>query len=227
MWTRKEGLTESSQRLLSGGFIRSNVGWKTSPFFGLIAVKAETHNKHTFGSRPAMTPLQDAFAHWTQCWLMFTCRHRLFSSFKNINQWMTLSSGPFLSTELNGFVPTLFCHTFASSLSLVLLVSMFCPPFTPLPLFVFCAPQWFRVGRLFSVRTKQPKAEWELLGLCQSQGSDWSYKSGWKDWGSWIPSVWPQLNTRSPIKRDAQDQSIKPRLPSDSPCYWQGQLIHR
>lgn len=80
-----------------------------------------------------------------------------------------------------------------------------------------CGPQWFRAGRLYSVRTDQSKAEWGLLGLCQSQGSDWRYKSGWRDGGSWIPSVWPQLNTRSPIKRDAPDRSIKPPLPPQTP----------
>lgn len=53
------------------------------------------------------------------------------------------------------------------------------------------------------LKTKLAKAEWELLGLCQSQGSVWACKSPWKDGGSWISSVWPQLNTRSPIKRDA------------------------
>lgn len=52
-------------------------------------------------------------------------------------------------------------------------------------------------------KSKLAKAEWELLGLCQSQGSVWARKSCWKYGGSWISSVWPQLNTRSPIKRDA------------------------
>lgn len=97
-----------------------------------------------------------------------------------------------------------------------LLLPMFCPPFMLLPAFIFCCPQWFRVGRLYSLRTEQSKAEWGLLGLCQSQGSDWRYKSGWKDGGSWILSVWPQFNTRSPIKRDAPDRSITPLLPPDS-----------
>lgn len=110
-----------------------------------------------------------------------------------------------------------FFPHFFKTFSYFFLISTFCPPFTPLPFFIFCGPEVFRVGRLFSVRTQQSKAEWELLGLCQSQGSDWRYKSGWKDWGSWILSVWPQFNTRSPIKRDTPDQSIKPRLPPDSP----------
>lgn len=102
----------------------------------------------------------------------------------------------FLLTQLIGFVSAPYCHTVASSPSRLGLVTS-----TPLPLIIFCGPQWFRVGRLFSVRTKQPKAEWEWLGLCQSQGSDWRYKPWRKDWSSWIASVWPQLNTRSPIKR--------------------------
>lgn len=86
----------------------------------------------------------------------------------------------------------------------------------------FCAPPssppCFSLAR--SWKTKPSKAEWELLGLCQSQGSSRACKSRWRDGGSWISSVWPQLNTRSPIKRDA------PLINWSAPHYRQGQVIH-
>lgn len=45
-----------------------------------------------------------------------------------------------------------------------------------------CGLRCFRLARL--LKTKLAKAQWELLGLCQSQGSVWACKSRWKDGGS-------------------------------------------
>lgn len=46
----------------------------------------------------------------------------------------------------------------------------------------FSYPQWFRAGRWYSITAEQSKAKQELLGLCQSQGSDWRYKSRVEGW---------------------------------------------
>lgn len=78
-----------------------------------------------------------------------------------------------------------------------------------------CGPRCFTPARL--LKTKLSKAEWELLGLCQSQGFVWTCKSQRKDRGSWISSVWPQLNTRSPIKRDAPRSIDQAFLPPEPP----------
>lgn len=77
-----------------------------------------------------------------------------------------------------------------------------------------CGPRWYRPARLLN--TKPSKAEKELLGLCQSQGFVCTCKSRRKDGGSWISSVWPQLNTRYPIKGDAP-RSIDQVLPPPRP----------
>lgn len=91
--------------------------------------------------------------------------------------------------------------------------------------FGYCLPTWrshpsflspwaIQGGILDSIRAGWFKAEGGSVGLHRSQGSERSYKSGCKDRGSWIHSVWPQLSTSSPITRDG---SIKVLPTLDNP----------
>lgn len=213
------------------------MGWNPSCFFGLVAVKTARNNvlrsfcitgydKSTDGafglcSTSVMTSLWDAL----RSWVMFTCGHWFFPFL----MWrMILSSGPLLSMELNGinfFSPfVLFVFSFFTFVA----IHVFVLPFYLIAPLSFVALCDLEEVDCFQWGQKSPRLNGNYRVYVGVKVLIEGINLGGRTQGSWIPSVWPQLNTRSPIKRDAPDRSIKPLLsPRLPPSYWQGQLIHR